>query len=77
MRMRHLAVMGAFLAAMLIVSPAQAQNEPPKGFTALIEGKDISGWHGMNHFDPRKLWAMSEEERAKKRAGDTKSMRQN
>ncbi len=77
MRMRHLALMGAFLAAMLLVLPVQAQNEPPKGFTALFNGKDLSGWHGMHHFDPRRLWAMSEKERAKKLAGDTKSMRQN
>ena len=26
-----------------------------------FSGKDLQGWHGMGHFDPRKLWAMSEE----------------
>ena len=34
-------------------------------FKAVFNGVDLSGWHGMPHFDPRKLAAMSEEERAK------------
>jgi hypothetical protein len=37
--------------------------QPPKGFTALFNGKDLTGWHGMPHFDPYKLAAMSEEQR--------------
>jgi len=49
---------------------AQAQQRPPKGFSALINGSDLIGWHGMAHFDPRKLWAMSDDERAKKLAAD-------
>src|SRR5580704_15685532 len=40
-----------------------ADPEPPKGFTALFNGKDLSGWHGMPHFDPYKLAAMPEAER--------------
>ena len=62
-------------AANLIPAPifevtAQAQQEPPKGFGALVNGRDLIGWHGMGHFDPRKLWAMSDDERAKKQAAD-------
>jgi hypothetical protein len=49
---------------------AQA-TAPPPGFTALFNGKDLTGWHGMPHFDPRKLAAMSEEERAKQVAAWT------
>jgi hypothetical protein len=30
-------------------------NEPPEGFTALFNGKDLSGWHGMETHDLRKL----------------------
>lgn len=45
-------------------APAQ---EPPKGFTAIFNGKDLTGWHGMGHFDPQKLWKMTEEERKAKR----------
>ena len=40
-----------------------AEPEPPKGFTALFNGKDLSGWHGMPHSDPYKLTALAEENR--------------
>ena len=39
--------------------------DPPAGFTALFNGKDFTGWHGRPHYDPRKLAAMSDEEKAK------------
>ncbi|MCO6457741.1 MAG: DUF1080 domain-containing protein [Pirellulaceae bacterium] len=54
---------------------AQAQVEPPEGFQALFNGRDLEGWHGMGHFDPRKLWAMSDDERAAKRATDLEDAR--
>jgi hypothetical protein len=44
----------------------ESPNEAPSGFTALFNGRDLSGWHGMPHFDPRDLAKMSDEERAKK-----------
>ncbi len=50
--------------------PVLAQSDPPKGLTALFNGKDLTGWHGLGHFDPRQLWAMKDEDRAKKRAAD-------
>lgn len=31
---------------------------PPKGFEPLFNGKDLTGWYGMPHFDPRKLAEM-------------------
>ena len=40
--------------------------DPPEGFRALFNGTDLSGWHGMPHFDPRQLAAMSDEERQAK-----------
>src|SRR3989440_617312 len=40
-----------------------ADAQPPKGFAALFNGKDLAGWHGMPHFDPYKLAAMPEEDR--------------
>jgi hypothetical protein len=64
----------ASLAAILCALPtahAFEQNSPPSGFVALFNGKDLSGWHGMPHFDPRKLDAMSEEDRAKQIAAWT------
>ena len=50
--------------------------QPPTGFKALFNGKDLQGWHGMGHFDPRKLWAMSEEDRQAKREKDLEDVRQ-
>lgn len=47
----------------LTVSQAQ---ESSGGFRALFNGKDLTGWHGMPHFDPRKLAEMSEDERKAK-----------
>jgi 3-keto-disaccharide hydrolase len=66
----------AFLAALLVALPlAQAQSSPPAGFTALFNGKDLSGWHGMPHFDSRELWAMNEDAREKTIAGWTKDFK--
>ncbi|MCX5685133.1 MAG: DUF1080 domain-containing protein [Planctomycetota bacterium] len=46
-------------------SPAAGQAAPPQGFAALFNGKDLVGWHGMGNSDPRKIWALSDEERTK------------
>lgn len=37
--------------------------EPPKGFTPLFNGRDLSGWHGMPHFNPYDLAKMPEDRR--------------
>jgi len=47
---------------------ADSPNRPPSGFVALFNDDDLTGWHGMGDFDPRKLWALSDGERAAKRA---------
>ena len=36
------------------------ENVPPSGFTTVFNGKDLSGWRGLAHFDPRKIKEMSE-----------------
>ncbi len=47
-----------------VASPVNAEEpQPPQGFTALFNGKDLTGWHGMAHFDPYKLAAMPDAER--------------
>lgn len=52
------------LVVTLVVGAARAAApQPPKGFTVLFNGKDLSGWHGMPHFDPYKLANMAEAER--------------
>ncbi len=45
-----------------------ADNTPPEGFKALFNGTDFSGWVGVGTEDPRKIQALSEEERTKKYA---------
>jgi len=74
-----------FLSALLLLgviatclpqARAQEDNKPPKGFTALFNGQDLTGWHGMGHFDPRKLAAMTDEQRAAKREADLKDVKE-
>ncbi len=43
------------------------ENVPPAGFRALFNGKDLAGWHGVDTKDPRKIAALSAEERAEAR----------
>lgn len=38
---------------------------PPPGFTALFNGKDLSGWYGWSTRDPNELWSMTPEQQAK------------
>lgn len=52
--------------AIVAVNGSAAEVTPPEGFTALFNGKDLAGWHGMPHFDPRQLAAMSEADRKAK-----------
>lgn len=60
--------------ALVLGSSAFAAVTPPPGFTALYNGKDLSGWHGGDTFDPRKLAALTEEARAKQDAAWTADM---
>ena len=48
---------------------------PPKGFTALYNGRDLTGWRGGDTFDHRKWLALPEAERAKLDAEWTADMR--
>lgn len=65
----------ALLALLSLAAPlAAADNTPPEGFRALFNGKDFAGWHGMGHFDPNKLAAMTDDERAEKRAKDMEDL---
>ncbi len=36
----------------VLINPVEAQ-EPPEGFESLFNGKDLVGWHGRPHLDPR------------------------
>ena len=54
----------ATAAALLLVGSALAEVQPPPGFKALFNGKDLSGWRGGTTFDHRKLLAMPDDKRA-------------
>jgi hypothetical protein len=54
----------AAAAALLFAATAPAA-EPPEGFRPIFNGRDLEGWHGMPHFDPRDLAKMPEEMRKK------------
>jgi hypothetical protein len=52
-------------------APAHAKhNAPPAGFVALFNGKDLVGWRGLGHVDPRELKAMSAQAREEKQKKD-------
>jgi len=53
------------LAFIACAAPAlAAENIPPPGFTALFNGKDLSGWYGWGTRDPVEFWAMTPEQQA-------------
>jgi len=51
-----------------------ADVQPPQGFTAIFNGKDLDGWYGLSA-DPRKIFAMSEAERAQFREKSLEDVR--
>jgi hypothetical protein len=64
MKLRSLAMCGIVAASLSVLSTAAVSAaEPPEGFRPLFNDKDLSGWHGMPHFDPRDLAKMSDEMR--------------
>ena len=69
-------ILGLTLLGLAIITPremtfAAAPATLPAGFTLLFNGKDLTGWHGRGHVDPRSVWALSataqEAQRAKSR----------
>lgn len=55
--------------------PVSEAVEIPEGATAIFNGDNFEGWHGMAHFNPYDLEAMSEEDRATKRATDLEDLK--
>ncbi len=54
---------------------ARSAVTPPAGFTALFNGKDLTGWRGGDTFDHRKYLAMTPEARAEQDAKWTADMK--
>ncbi|HWA88161.1 MAG TPA: DUF1080 domain-containing protein [Opitutus sp.] len=65
-----------FLLASLAAGCGRAAVTPPPGFTALYNGRDLSGWRGGDTFDHRKWLALPADERAAQDAAWTADMRQ-
>jgi Domain of Unknown Function (DUF1080) len=72
---RIIPVVAALAALAFAGTLASPQAQPPDGFTALFNGRDLSGWYGLEHFDPRTLRAMSDDERAARRRANEESFR--
>jgi hypothetical protein len=66
MTLRILSLAFALAATAAVFCQAPQALADDQAYTPIFNGKDLTGWHGMPHFDPRKLAAMSDEERARK-----------
>ena len=68
------------LAVVSVVGFAASQSalagKPPKGFTALFNEKDLSGWWGLKTEDPVKWKALSADKMAEKKAASLKDIAQ-
>ncbi len=72
MNPKHCAAILAVMLTCAVVESAtagQKSNKPPKGFTALFDGKDLKGWRGRQpNYNPFEEAKLTPEERAKKQA---------
>ncbi len=58
-----------------VAGQAQENNQPPSGFRALFNGKDLTNWSGQRTLDPRKWKEMTDDQRRKMREEDDEDMR--
>ena len=54
--------MKLFLSLFILANTLFLCGSPPKGFTALFNGKNLDGWWGLKTEDPDKWMALSAEE---------------
>lgn len=71
------AVRGLLIASLAVVllgnsgtADETKDNVPPRGFTALFNGKDLSGWQGLIELPRRDKMSPGEREKAQKAAND-------
>lgn len=57
-----------------ILSPS-ALNVPPKNFTAIFNGKDLTGWRGLGQTNPYEMAQWTEEQKKEKLAAGNEDMR--
>ncbi len=70
----RLVFLGAVTLALAQASTLAAEVKAPAGFAPLFNGKDLTGWYGLNA-DPRKIFNMSEQERAEFRQKSMEDVR--
>src|SRR6266487_2761731 len=75
MQTTRLVIFVFFGLVFLSTTPPCRSQTPPPGFTALFNGKDLTGWRGGETFDHRKWLALPETERAATNAEWTADMR--
>ncbi len=70
-------VWGLFMVGVVLVSGVIAQPvQPPEGFDALFNGKNLTGWWGLKTEDPAKWMALPTEKLKEKKAASLKDIRQ-
>ena len=74
--MNHRPFFCALLFCVLLAPTVRATITPPPGFTALYNGRDLTGWRGGDTYDHRQWLALPETERAKLETDWTADMRQ-
>ncbi len=70
------ALLAIFLLGSACSLGESAEVNPPKGFVAIFNGKDLTGWWGLSTENPAKWMALSEEEFAKKKAASIENIRE-
>ena len=71
--MKTIRFLSFFVLAAFTVSAGEL-NQPPKGFKALFNGKDLKGWWGLKTEDPAKWMALDKGALAKKKADSLKDI---
>ena len=64
----------ALTMALAVAMGLSTSCEQSPALRPLFNGKDLSGWHGLGHTDPRTLSQMTDDERAKKRETDMRNL---
>ena len=68
-RINAVLTIAALALSVSLVAAPQSQKQPPKGFTGLFNGKDLSGWRGRQpNYNPVEEAKLSPDEHKKKQA---------
>jgi hypothetical protein len=74
-RLLFVSLAGLFLMGSLVLAADQPNNTPPEGYTALFNGKDLTGWQGLVG-NPKSRATMTTEQLAEAQAKADASMRE-